>query len=200
MKNSKLKEKKNNENGFTLVELLAVIVILAVILVIAVPKVMSVIEDAKKATLESTAKMIASAAEKAKVQNTVLGKKEKITCYSVAKINEIDYANCDITFENNTAKVTIEGIGKFDGLYVCNGTKNSSNATKEICPIEYGIGSTYIKNLLAKESKLNNGLVQTTVEYEDTTYDAGIRYVGAMDEVKNKVYYNCDDTDAAGVA
>ena len=58
--------KKNMKNGFTLVELLAVIVILAIVLVIAVPKVMSVIEDAKKATLESTAKMIASGVEKAK--------------------------------------------------------------------------------------------------------------------------------------
>jgi prepilin-type N-terminal cleavage/methylation domain-containing protein len=55
---------ENKKNAFTLVELLAVIVILAIILVIAVPKVMNVIEDAKKATLESTAKMIASQAEK----------------------------------------------------------------------------------------------------------------------------------------
>ena len=43
--------------GFTLVELLAVIVILAIILVIAVPKVMSIISDSKKATLESIQKM-----------------------------------------------------------------------------------------------------------------------------------------------
>ena len=64
--------KKTNKKGFTLVELLAVIVILAIILVIAVPQVMSVIEDSKKATLKSTAKMIASTAEKTKVQNTVL--------------------------------------------------------------------------------------------------------------------------------
>ena len=63
--------KRNEKNGFTLVELLAVIVILAIILVIAVPKVMSVIEDSKKAALESTAKMIASSAEKVKVQNTL---------------------------------------------------------------------------------------------------------------------------------
>ena len=59
--------KRNNKNGFTLVELLAVIVILAIILVIAVPKVIGVINDSKKATLESTAKMIASSAEKQKV-------------------------------------------------------------------------------------------------------------------------------------
>ena len=85
---------KINKNGFTLVELLAVIVILAIILVIAVPKVMTAIEDSKKSTLESTAKMIASAAEKAKVQNTVLGKEETITCESVAKINKLDYEDC----------------------------------------------------------------------------------------------------------
>ena len=64
--------KNQTKNGFTLVELLAVIVILAIILVISVPKVMSVIEDSKKATLESTAKMIASSVEKQKVQNIVL--------------------------------------------------------------------------------------------------------------------------------
>ena len=90
--------KKGKKKGFTLVELLAVIVILAIILVIAVPQIMSVIEDSKKATLESTAKMIASAAEKQKVQNTVLGNNEEITCDSVAKINKLDYASCNIDF------------------------------------------------------------------------------------------------------
>ena len=74
-----MKRIKNNKYGFTLVELLAVIVILAIILVIAVPKVMTVVEDSKKSTLEATAKMIASAAEKQKVQNTVLGNDEDIT-------------------------------------------------------------------------------------------------------------------------
>ena len=96
-----MKKFKNNKNGFTLVELLAVIVFLAIILVIAVPKVMSVIEDSKKATLESTAKMIAAASEKAKVQNTVLGKTEEITCDSVAKINKLDYETCEVEFEDN---------------------------------------------------------------------------------------------------
>ena len=121
---------KNNENkmmGFTLVELLAVIVILAVILVIAVPKIMSVINDSKKAALESTAKMIASQAEKQKVQNQVLGNYKEINCDDIAKINDADYASCSIEFDNNTAKVTIIGSGKFEGLNVCNGTK--TNAT-----------------------------------------------------------------------
>ena len=53
-----MKKKK----GFTLVELLAVIVILAVILVMAVPQIMSVIESARKGSIESTAKLIAEGA------------------------------------------------------------------------------------------------------------------------------------------
>ena len=49
---------KNKKKGFTLVELLAVIVILAVILVIAVPQIMNTINDSKKGTLKSTALLI----------------------------------------------------------------------------------------------------------------------------------------------
>ena len=125
--------KKNKKKGFTLVELLAVIVILAIVLVIAVPKVMDVIKDSKKATLESTAKMIASTAEKVKVQNDLLGKTEELECKSVAKINDIDYADCKVDFDGNIAKVSIKGKGKFAGLHVCNGTKTNATATDEEC-------------------------------------------------------------------
>ena len=187
---------KNKKNGFTLVELLAVIVILAIILVIAVPKVMDVIKDSKKATLESTAKMIASTAEKVKVQNELLGKTEELECDKVAKINDIDYANCDIDFDGNTAKVTIEGAGKFEGLYVCGGTKTNSTATDESCPIPYGDGDTYITKLLAQESTQHNGLVQTYATVNGEQVNAGIRYAGPSEgegAVKNQVYFNCKD-------
>lgn len=196
-----IKEKKSSRgrNGFTLVELLAVIVILAIILVIAVPKVMSIIEDAKKGTLESTAKMIASAAEKAKVQNTVLGNTEEITCDSVAKLNNDDYASCNITFDGNTAKVTIEGNGKFNGLSICDGTKTNATATEDSCTPPVITLVAHIEELLKQEETLDNGLVQTTATYNETNYDAGIRYVGTMDEANNNVYYNCDNTDSAGV-
>ena len=190
--------KKNLKNGFTLVELLAVIVILAIILVIAVPKVMSVIEDSKKATLESTAKMIASSAEKQKVQNTVLGNTNEITCDSVAKINKGDYASCDIEFDNNTAKVTIEGSGKFEGLWVCGGTKTSAEASEEECETSGGsveTGASYLEELLTHEETLNNGLVQTYATVNGEQVDAGIRYAGATADIKNKVYFNCAETD-----
>ena len=120
--------KKKNINAFTLVELLAVIVILAVILVIAVPQVLDVIDSAKVGSLESTAKIIADAAEKKYAEYLALGKDtSSINCNEVSKLNSEDYGTCTISFDSNgKATVTIKGKenGKFDGLS-CSGTRNN---------------------------------------------------------------------------
>ena len=63
--------------GFTLVELLAVIVILAVILTIAVPAVKKTVDNAKKKSAENDAVMIKNIAEKYYTRN--LDKDEEIT-------------------------------------------------------------------------------------------------------------------------
>ena len=115
-----MKKKK----GFTLVELLAVIVILAVILVIAVPKIMDTIQNSKEGTLMSSAKLIASQAEKKYVENQVLGINDVISCDDVVKTTDADYDYCNISFDSDgKASVTISGKGKFEGLAVCNATK-----------------------------------------------------------------------------
>ena len=126
-----MKKKK----GFTLVELLAVIVILAVILIIAMPKISDVIKNSKEASLETTAKLIASQAEKKYTENQVLDGSSTIKCSDVAKINDADYESCNITFDDKgNAKVSIVGKGKFEGLQVVDGTKDSAKASvkKEI--------------------------------------------------------------------
>ena len=116
-----MKKKK----GFTLVELLAVIVILAVILVIAVPQIMSVIESARKGSIESTAKLIAEGAEREYTNRKILGKDTNIECSDVSSMNGNDYGSCVITFDNTgKATVKVTGKGKFEG-YTCKG--NSTN-------------------------------------------------------------------------
>ena len=121
-----MKKKK----GFTLVELLAVIVILAVILIIAMPKISDVIKNSKESSLETTAKLIASQAEKKFTENQVLDNSTTIKCSDVAKISDADYESCNITFDSKgNAKVTIVGKGKFDGLQVVDGTKDSAKAS-----------------------------------------------------------------------
>ena len=122
-----MKKKK----GFTLVELLAVIVILAVILIIAMPKISEVINNSKKASFEATAKTIASQAEKKYMENEVLGNTGSFECSDVVKLNNTDYASCNITFDDKgNALVTLNVSGKFAGLTIKNATKNSATATE----------------------------------------------------------------------
>ena len=120
------------KNGFTLVELLAVIVILAIILVIAVPKITDTIDNARKGSLESSVKMVAAQAE---TQKTVADTLEGVTfadtgnCIgegaSWAGLNSSDYKTCSYYIDaNGTAHVTLEGQGKFAG-YTCSGTRSS---------------------------------------------------------------------------
>ena len=160
------------QNGFTLVELLAVIVILAIILVIAVPKITDTIKNSKIASFESSAKTIAAQAEKKKMENEILEDTGSINCSDVVKLNDTDYGNCSITFDGNTAKVSLIGKGKFEGLAIINGTKDNAKAGDTKLP-EYGKGTIFIKNLYDNEIlKVTNGLKK------DNTSDANIRYEG----------------------
>ena len=121
-----MKKKK----GFTLVELLAVIVILAVILVIAVPQIMSVIESARKGSIESTAKLIAEGAEREYTNRKILGKDTNIKCSDVSSMNSNDYGTCVISFDNSgKATVSITGKGKFEG-YTCVGNSTNMECVK----------------------------------------------------------------------
>ena len=121
-----MKKKK----GFTLVELLAVIVILAVILVIAVPQIMSVIESARKGSIESTAKLIAEGAEREYTNRKILGKDTNVLCSDVSSMNSNDYGSCVISFDNaGKATVKVTGKGKFEG-YTCNGNSTNMECVK----------------------------------------------------------------------
>ena len=148
------------KRGFTLVELLAVIVILAVILIIAVPRISEVINNSKKASFEATAKTIASQAEKKYMENELLGNTGSFECSDVVKINTSDYASCTITFDTNgNATVTLNGSGKFAGLTINNATKNSATATE----------------LTTTDSKYFSYEVETNVEVTDQ--DKCVTYV-----------------------
>ena len=125
------------KNGFTLVELLAVIVILAIILVIAVPKISDTINNAKKGSMASSVKMIAAAAEREKMVQETLGSdfKDKaengsIDCASVnnkvwSNIDSTQFSACSVTFNGDNATVTLTGAaaGKFPS-WTCTGTRS----------------------------------------------------------------------------
>jgi type IV pilus assembly protein PilA len=82
---------KNNK-GFTLVELLAVIVILAVILVIAIPNVIKIIDKARLDSYKRTEDMLVSAAQKYMAQ-------QGITLNTVGDTTTVSY-NTDLKSNN----------------------------------------------------------------------------------------------------
>ena len=181
---------KNKVKGFTLVELLAVIVILAVILVIAVPKITDTIKNSKIASFESSAKTIAAQAEKKKMENEILDNTNLITCNNLVKLSNSDYISCSIYFDsNNNALVTLYGSGKFEGLQIINGTKENAKAEEIKAPV-YGNAVNYVNGLYAYDAS-SNGLER------DTTSDANIRYVGA--HPNNYVEFNGEAWRIIGV-
>lgn len=156
--------------GFTLVELLAVIVILAVILIIAMPRISDVISNSKKASLEATAKTVASQAEKKLMEKEILEDTSSISCSDIVKLNDSDYGTCTITFDGNKAKVSITGKGKFDGLKVVNATKDSALAVED--KIEYTDANCFV---------VSNGVI---TDYKNPTTALNI----IMDALVEKVY------------
>ena len=180
----------NKKNGFTLVELLAVIVILAIILVIAIPKITDTIKNSKIASFESSAKTIAAQAEKKKMENEILDNNNPINCNNLVKLSNSDYISCSIYFDsNNNALVTLYGSGKFEGLQVINGTKGNAKAEEIKAPV-YGNAVNYVNGLYAYDAS-SNGLEK------DTTSDNNVRYVGA--NPNNYVEFNGETWRIIGV-
>ena len=154
-----------NKKGFTLVELLAVIVILAVILIIAVPQIQSVIKDSKTSTLKNTLKLMISAAEEEYINKKALGIEiNTVKCDKIAKLSDKDYGKCKITYDNDGTPVIINGKkdGKFDNI-ACSGTRNNITCIQ---------GEIPTSRMCKYDGKLTNGLKFVDGQYTYTYYTA----------------------------
>ena len=91
-----------NRKGFTLVELLAVIVVLAIIMIIALPSVLTAMDNAKKSSFVVEARKILNQAM-SQVQSDELSGQTIKSCYSLSDLG-------------------IEGGGKYKGSVSVSGT------------------------------------------------------------------------------
>jgi len=129
-----------NKKGFTLIELLAVIVILAIIAVIAIPRILNVVEEAKKGSAEASALGYIDAVEKQIMINATSHVHDEITDGTYEVPLEAKYGvtvkgkapdSGEIVIENGKVKtysVTVDGYTiSFDGetKFI---TKNSGEA------------------------------------------------------------------------
>jgi type IV pilus assembly protein PilA len=155
----------NKENGFTLVELLAVIVVLAIILIIASPQISSTIKESKLKAMRDSAITIATNAEREYMVKTSKSQEgSTITCESIVDMSD-DYGTCTLSFnENGRVSLTLVGAsgGKFEDI-TCKGTRNNMKCKKrELLP-----GYTDVVELLT--SKIGTGgLIED--DYGDLRY------------------------------
>lgn len=112
--------------GFTLVELLAVIVILAIILAIAVPTITGIIKKATKNAFEQDAKMVLKTID-FKVMQDPAYDVETINVDKIKtdlKLGNENYANVFVIRENKDLRIIILGKNKWAGLIAAGTYKN----------------------------------------------------------------------------
>ena len=124
---------KEKNKGFTLVELLAVIVILALIALIATPIILNVINDAKKQAAKDSAYGYMDAVEKYIVSSELEDESIPDGIYSVEDLNK-KISVKGSTPDNGTIKIESKTVKRYDigidGYAVSNGEGKKVSTTK----------------------------------------------------------------------
>ena len=127
---------KEKNKGFTLVELLAVIVILALIALIATPIILNVINDAKKQAAKDSAYGYMDAVEKYIVSSELEDKSIKDGTYSVEDLNSMGVNVKGSTPDNGTIKIESKTVKSYnlgiDGYYITKDKVEKVSTTKKI--------------------------------------------------------------------
>ena len=125
---------KEKNKGFTLVELLAVIVILALIALIATPIILNVINDAKKQAAKDSAYGYMDAVEKYIVSSELEDKSIQDRTYSVEELNSMGVSVKGSTPDNGNIEIKNKEVKSYDigidGYAVSNGEVEKVSTTK----------------------------------------------------------------------
>ena len=152
---------KEKNKGFTLVELLAVIVILALIALIATPIILNVINDAKKQAAKDSAYGYMDAVEKYIVSSELEDKSIKDGTYSVEDLNSMGVSVKGSTPDNGTIKIENSSVKSYDigidGYVVSNGKVDKVSTTKS-----FKNGTAVYYNPVSGEKCKSSEAVSTT--------------------------------------
>lgn len=122
------------KRGFTLVELLSVIVILAIILAIAIPTISNIINGSKKNSFEASAKLILKTVRLKLLENSSfdLTLINKNSLESLLNIDSENYSQVYVRKDNDgKLYTTINGTGQWENLTAIGSLENMSTKTTE---------------------------------------------------------------------
>ena len=168
-----LKSKK----GFTLVELLAVIIILAVISTIVVPIVLNIVNDSKKSTYESSIALYGKAVKQA-ILNYELDKKVTPTTFNQIK----PY----LEFEGNNVECNTKIIYD-DGEIYLKDCSVDGNLVED-----YTYGKRTLSDTILKHATDNNYYYKTKPDFTKATEDGEFGLYVAKDDLGDSYYFRGD--------
>jgi len=122
-------------NGFSLVELLAVIILLGIIALIIVPSALKTLDNSKKEAFHDSVLGLITSANDYMGQNDFAEWPTGLTISNIQTNNLFDVKNIDKftggTLYNTNGTISVENVT--DGSYCANGKKNSLTITKGNC-------------------------------------------------------------------
>jgi type IV pilus assembly protein PilA len=133
------------KKGFTLVELLAVIVILAVILAIAVPGISNVIETATKNAFASDLHMVLKAIEYKKLEDNSFDSTtiDETNVKNLLNIDDSNYKSITVKKVDDSIYVTIVGQNKWKDL-TATGTANDTSISNTVIDFVRGANNSIL--------------------------------------------------------
>ncbi|MDD3048679.1 MAG: DUF5011 domain-containing protein [Bacilli bacterium] len=127
------------KKGFTLVELLAVIVILAIILAIAIPAVTSLVDSSKKNAFNSDAKLVIKTANLKKMEDNNFDpttyNSDLPGLVTTLHLDPANYTSINFVIHEEQFYVNIVGKNKWEGLSAC-GSYQHMNVVEGTCEID----------------------------------------------------------------
>ena len=179
--------KKRMKNGFTLVELLAVIVILAVVILIAVTSVIPRMNNAKKKALIDEALMYLNAAK----ESLVFEEEQVSSCINISNLNG-KYINKSSESYSGIVKneyvngVLTQTVNLTDGKFYVVGVDNlTSSDVKSTMPKGFASSCSDYNPILAEGSSINTLGYKLLMNEGGTTIDDNLTIINQRSSVAN---------------
>lgn len=165
------------KNGFTLMELLAVIAITAVLSVIAIPTILNLYNKSVKNAFQVQSQAVVKA-----IDDDISIDLDNIREYDCLNGNESIYKKCTVTVVNGKPVLEAEGTGKFSGYYIYDQSIEKDG---------HIINTNKLSNYNASSKEIKFSLIDDSTgglssNFKEESYSNIMNTLNSDDEIKDK--------------
>lgn len=198
---------QKTKKGFTLIELITVIVILAIILLISIPIIGGLIDNAKRASLESSARIIIKEIKHNLVSNVnfELDSVNENTIKNYVNVDSDNFSKVNVKEESEDIYITIDGKDSYDGYSVCGTYQKLYVNQPEMCSADVAKTCTSLTKAEMNQ-KISEGYIPVASKedlaainsYDTHTFAVGTEYETETKGGANKLYIQIKNIDLSG--